>query len=61
VEVECLIGIGAVILDGIPARKVRDISETEAMELMEHAGRYTRLALVHANKGTDLGFTEKIH
>ena len=88
IEKGCLIGIGAVILDGvrvgtgsiigagsvvtkdiaphslvvgIPARKVRDISEAEAMELIEHARRYTQLALVHANKGTDLGFTEKIH
>jgi acetyltransferase-like isoleucine patch superfamily enzyme len=78
-----LIGIGAVVLDGvrvgtgsiigagcivtkdvaprslmvgIPAKKVRDISDTEAEELLEHARRYQKLALVHAGKGTDLGF-----
>jgi carbonic anhydrase/acetyltransferase-like protein (isoleucine patch superfamily) len=41
---------------GIPAKKVREISAAEAEELLEHAQRYTKLALVHANKGTDLGF-----
>lgn len=83
IEKGCLIGIGAVVLDGvrvgrgsiigagcivtkdvmprslmvgIPAKKVRDISETEAEELLEHARRYQKLALVHAGKGTDLGF-----
>jgi carbonic anhydrase/acetyltransferase-like protein (isoleucine patch superfamily) len=79
VERGCLIGIGAVILDGvrvgagsiigagciaprslmvgIPAKKVREISETEVEELLEHARRYEKLALVHAGKGTDTGFT----
>jgi carbonic anhydrase/acetyltransferase-like protein (isoleucine patch superfamily) len=83
VEKGCLIGIGAVILDGvrigtgsiigagcivtkdvlprslmvgIPARKVRDLSENEAEDLIVHALRYEKLALVHAGKGTDLGF-----
>lgn len=83
IERGCLIGIGAVILDGvrvgegsiigagcivtknverrslmvgIPARKVRDVSEEEVKELIEHAKRYQKLALVHAGKGTDLGF-----
>jgi carbonic anhydrase/acetyltransferase-like protein (isoleucine patch superfamily) len=83
IERGCLIGIGAVVLDGvrvgkgsiigagcivtkdvaprslmvgIPAKKVRDISEAEAEELLEHAKRYQKLALVHAGKGTDLGF-----
>ncbi|MEQ8755992.1 MAG: gamma carbonic anhydrase family protein [Coleofasciculus sp. G1-WW12-02] len=83
IERGCLIGIGAIVLDGvrvgygsvvgagalvtkdvaplslvvgIPARKVRDISETEAAELIEHARRYQKLALVHGGKGTDLGF-----
>lgn len=83
IERGCLIGIGAIILDGvrvgygsivgagalvtkdvaplslvvgIPARKVRDISETEAAELIEHAQRYQKLALVHGGKGTDVGF-----
>ncbi len=41
---------------GIPARKVREISPEEVEELIEHAKRYEKLALVHAGKGTDLGF-----
>jgi carbonic anhydrase/acetyltransferase-like protein (isoleucine patch superfamily) len=84
IERGCLIGIGAVVLDGVrvgagsiigagcivtkdvpsrslmvgvPARKVREISETEAEELIKHALKYEKLALVHAGKGTDLGFT----
>ncbi len=83
IETGCLIGIGAVVLDGvrvgagsiigagcivtkdvaprslmvgIPARKVRDISDEQGEELIEHAKRYQKLALVHAGKGTDLGF-----
>ncbi len=83
IECGCLIGIGAVVLDGvrvgagsiigagsivtknvtsrslmvgIPARKVRDISDLEAAGLIEHAQRYEKLALVHAGKGKDLGF-----
>ncbi len=83
IERGCLIGIGAVVLDGvrvgtgsivgagcivtkdvpprslmvgIPARKVREISQEETEELLEHARRYQKLALVHAGVGTDLGF-----
>jgi carbonic anhydrase/acetyltransferase-like protein (isoleucine patch superfamily) len=83
IESGCLIGIGAVVLDGvrvgagsiigagsivtknveprslmvgIPARKVREISDTEAEGLIEHARRYEKLALVHAGRGEDLGF-----
>lgn len=83
IERGCLIGIGAVILDGvrvgagsiigagcivtkdvsprslmvgIPAKKAREVSEIEAEELLEHARRYEKLALVHAGKGTDTGF-----
>ncbi|HBL58604.1 MAG TPA: gamma carbonic anhydrase family protein [Cyanobacteria bacterium UBA8803] len=86
IEAGCLIGIGAIVLDGVrvgrgsivgagalvtkdvpplslvvgvPARLVRDISETEAQDLLEHARRYEKLALVHAGKGTDLGFTRE--
>lgn len=85
IERGCLIGIGAVILDGVrvgagsivgagalvtkdipplslvvgvPAKKARDVSESEAAGLIEHAERYEKLALVHAGKGTDIGFTE---
>lgn len=84
IERGCLIGIGAIVLDGvrvgygsmigagalvtkdveplslvvgIPARKVRNLSETEAADLIEHARRYQKLAQVHAGQGTDLGFT----
>jgi carbonic anhydrase/acetyltransferase-like protein (isoleucine patch superfamily) len=84
IEAGCLIGIGAVVLDGVrvgtgsiigagsivtkdvpprslvvgvPGRKVRELSEQEVEELFEHARRYEKLALVHANQGTDLGFT----
>ncbi|MBE9171067.1 gamma carbonic anhydrase family protein [Pleurocapsales cyanobacterium LEGE 06147] len=87
IEQGCLIGIGAVILDGvrvgagsiigagcivtkdvsprslmvgIPAKKAREVSETEAAELLEHARRYKKLALVHAGKGTDTGFTKPL-
>ena len=83
VERGSLIGIGAVILDGVrvgagsivgagavvskdvpsrslvvgvPAKILREVSETEAADLIEHARRYEKLALVHAGKGTDLGF-----
>lgn len=84
IERGSLIGIGAVVLDGVrvgagsiigagcvvtkdvpplslvvgvPAKRMRDVSESEASELIEHARRYEKLALVHAGKGTDLGFT----
>lgn len=83
VEEGCLIGIGAIVLDGVrvgagsmvgagsvvtkdvperslvvgvPGKVVRSISEAEAAELIEHAKRYQQLALVHAGKGTNLGF-----
>ncbi len=85
IERGCLIGIGAIVLDGVrvgkgcivgagavvtkdvppntlvagvPAKRLRDVSEEEAAELIEHAKRYEKLALVHAGKGTDLGFAE---
>ena len=83
IERGCLIGIGAIVLDGVrvgtgsivgagavvtkdvpphtlvagvPAKRLRDVSEEEAAELVEHAKRYEKLALVHAGKGSDLGF-----
>ncbi|NJM63234.1 MAG: gamma carbonic anhydrase family protein [Oscillatoriales cyanobacterium RU_3_3] len=85
IEQGCLIGIGAIVLDGVrvgkgsivgagavvnkdvppyslvagvPAKRLRDVSESQAAELIEHAKRYEKLALVHAGKGTDLGFSE---
>jgi carbonic anhydrase/acetyltransferase-like protein (isoleucine patch superfamily) len=83
IEHGCLIGIGAIVLDGVrvgassiigagavvtkdvppfslvvgvPGKVVRQISEAEAAELISHAQRYKKLALVHAGKGTDIGF-----
>ncbi|MEH2013918.1 gamma carbonic anhydrase family protein [Nostoc sp.] len=83
IERGSLIGIGAVILDGvrvgagsiigagavvtkdvpplslvvgIPGKVLRQVTEAEAAELIEHAKRYQKLALVHAGKGTDIGF-----
>lgn len=83
VERGCLIGIGAIILDGVrvgtgsivgagavvskdvppyslvvgvPAKRIREVSSAEAAGLIAHAERYEKLALVHAGRGTDLGF-----
>lgn len=85
IERGCLIGIGAIILDGVrvgtgsiigagcvvtkdvparslmigvPAKHLRDISDHEAADLVIHAQKYEKLALVHAGKGTDLGFPD---
>jgi len=85
IETGCLIGIGAIILNGVrvgqgsiigagavvtkdvpprslimgvPGKKIREVSEEEAQDLIDHAQRYAKLALVHAGKGTDLGFTK---
>ena len=41
---------------GIPGKVLRQVTEAEAAELIEHAQRYQKLALVHAGKGTDIGF-----
>jgi carbonic anhydrase/acetyltransferase-like protein (isoleucine patch superfamily) len=60
-----IIGAGAVVsrdvpprslVVGVPAKVVRAVSETEAADLIDHARKYEKLALVHANKGNDLGF-----
>ena len=83
VERGCLIGIGAIILNGVrvgegsmvgagavvnkdvpprslvvgvPGKIFRPLSEEEALDLIEHANKYEQLALVHAGKGTNLGF-----
>lgn len=77
IERGCLIGIGAVILNGvtvgsgsiigagcivtkdvparslmvgIPAKRIRHVSDEKAQELIEHAQHYYELALVHAKK-----------
>ncbi len=83
IEQGCLIGIGAIILNGVrigagsmvgagavvnrdvpprslvvgvPGKIFRPLSAEEADDLLEHAKKYEQLALVHAGKGTDLGF-----
>lgn len=83
IETGCLIGIGAIILDGvrvgegsivgagsvvtkdvqkrslvvgIPARKIKEVSQEQAEELLKHARKYEKLARVHAGTGTDIGF-----
>ena len=85
IEKGCLIGIGALILDGlrlgsgsiigagsivtkdvppssmvlgVPGKKVRELSEQEVANLLEHAEHYEKLALVHAGKGNDIGFSK---
>lgn len=64
----CIVGAGSVVTKdvpdrslvmGIPAKVVRPVSDEEAAGLIEHAKRYEKLALVHAGKGTDLGFHQK--
>jgi carbonic anhydrase/acetyltransferase-like protein (isoleucine patch superfamily) len=61
-----IIGAGAVVSKsvppcslwvGVPAKPVRELSEVEVRKLIEHAQNYEKLALVHSNRSTDLGFT----
>ncbi|HEY9800122.1 MAG TPA: gamma carbonic anhydrase family protein [Leptolyngbyaceae cyanobacterium] len=86
IERGCLIGIGAVILNGVrvgagsiigagsvvtknipplslvvglPGKVLRPVTPEEAADLIEHAQRYKKLALVHAGKGEDIGFYPK--
>ncbi|EKF02672.1 bacterial transferase hexapeptide repeat protein [Tolypothrix sp. PCC 7601] len=63
-----IIGAGSVVTKdvpplslvvGVPGKVLRQLSDTETAELLEHAERYQKLALVHAGKGTDLGFSQK--
>ncbi len=60
-----IIGAGAVVSKsvpphtlwvGVPAKQMREVLSEEAATLIEHAQRYEKLALVHANRGSDLGF-----
>jgi carbonic anhydrase/acetyltransferase-like protein (isoleucine patch superfamily) len=63
----CIVGAGSVVTKdvperslvlGVPAKILRPIADAEAAELIEHAKRYEQLALVHANKGSNLGFEQ---
>jgi carbonic anhydrase/acetyltransferase-like protein (isoleucine patch superfamily) len=87
IERGCLIGIGAIVLDGVrveagsiigagsvvtkdvpprslvvgvPGKPIRELSDQEVEHLIEHAQKYEKLAHVHANRGTDLGFYEQM-
>jgi carbonic anhydrase/acetyltransferase-like protein (isoleucine patch superfamily) len=60
-----IIGAGAVatkdvpgrsLVVGVPAKVVRQISDQQVQDLIEHAQKYEKLARVHAGTGTDLGF-----
>lgn len=60
-----MVGAGSVVTKNIPPRSLvvgvpgkifRELSEAEAAELITHAQKYEKLALVHAGQGEDLGF-----
>lgn len=42
---------------GLPAKVTRPVSEAEAVGLIDHAKKYYQLALVHAGKGDQPGFS----
>ncbi|MBP0025945.1 MAG: gamma carbonic anhydrase family protein [Roseofilum sp. SBFL] len=61
-----IVGAGAVVTKdvapfslvvGMPAKRSRELSKEQADDLIKHAQKYYQLALVHANKGTEIGFT----
>lgn len=83
IERGCLIGIGAIILNGVrvgagsiigagavvnkdvppgslvvgvPGKVLKPLSTEQIEDLIDHAKKYEQLALVHAGKGTNLGF-----
>lgn len=63
----CIVGAGAVVTKdlpanslamGVPAKPIRTLTDEQVADLVVHAQQYEKLALVHANRGTDLGFTD---
>ncbi|MEM7066964.1 MAG: gamma carbonic anhydrase family protein [Cyanobacteria bacterium P01_B01_bin.77] len=83
IEKGCLIGIGAIILNGVrvgagsivgagavvnkdvpagslvvgvPGKVRKTLSPEDIDDLIDHAKKYEQLALIHAGKGTNLGF-----
>jgi carbonic anhydrase/acetyltransferase-like protein (isoleucine patch superfamily) len=61
-----IIGAGAVVTKdvpprslvmGIPGKVIKAVADDQAEGMIEHAKKYHRLALAHAGKGTDLGFS----
>ena len=60
-----IVGAGAVVnkdvppgslVVGVPSKVLKTLSAEQIEELVDHAKKYEQLALVHAGKGTDLGF-----
>jgi carbonic anhydrase/acetyltransferase-like protein (isoleucine patch superfamily) len=46
-----------VVVAGIPAKVMRSLAESEIEALIQHAQKYYKLALVHAGKAIDMGFS----
>jgi hypothetical protein len=42
---------------GVPGKVIRDLSEAQVLDLIEHAHKYYQLALVHAGESAELGFS----
>lgn len=60
-----IIGAGAVVnkdvppgslVVGVPGKVLKTLSTEQIDDLIDHAKKYEQLALVHAGKGTNLGF-----